>query len=341
MAGPRGYSSYRGKKPVGKILLSILLVLIILGAVGFMLMEKYLVYDDSGKPHLVLPQTQEPESGSAGIDSGSDVPPISIQEAEEPMRKALLLSGDPAVWQSQVNSLAREGYNAFAVTVKRTGGRLSYVSAVQDAAPASDAVSAQTLTALCQGEAYAIARLSCFRDRGYANAWLEQAGLKNTGGFIFYDGNSENWLDPGKQGTRQYLYAIALECAQMGFDQILLTDFTYPTIGKLDKIDYGPAEQTENLRAFLEGMRAALDAAGYQDIKLAVELPESVIMAGRDDNAGLVLDEIAAQADIYAVTTPQQASALAEKVTAASEQAMFIPELDAPMGKSYLVMPAE
>ena len=28
---------------------------------------------------------------------------------------------------------------------------------------------------------------------------------KNTGGFIFYDGNNLNWLDPGKPAARQYL----------------------------------------------------------------------------------------------------------------------------------------
>ena len=38
-------------------------------------------------------------------------------------------------------------------------------------------------------------------------------GLKNTGGYIFYDGNNLNWLDPSKPAARQYLGGLA-ESAQ-------------------------------------------------------------------------------------------------------------------------------
>ena len=45
MAGPRGYSSYRGRGSKAKKTLSVVLVLVILAAVGFMMLQRYIVYD--------------------------------------------------------------------------------------------------------------------------------------------------------------------------------------------------------------------------------------------------------------------------------------------------------
>jgi hypothetical protein len=43
------------------------LTLVILAAVGFLMLQKYLVYDDSGKPHLQLAQqTAAAETASRG-----------------------------------------------------------------------------------------------------------------------------------------------------------------------------------------------------------------------------------------------------------------------------------
>lgn len=79
-----------------------------------------------------------------------------------------------------------------------------------------------------------------------------------------------NWLDPSKPAARQYLCGLAKELAEMGFDEILLTDVSYPTEGKLDKIAYGETGKVQNLNTFLDEMRAAL--AAY-DVKLSIELP--------------------------------------------------------------------
>lgn len=95
-----------------------------------------------------------------------------------------------------------------------------------------------------------------------ARADVEGMGLKNTGGYIFYDGNNGNWLDPSKPAARQYLCTLAAELAQQGFDEILLTDVGYPTVGKLDKIDYNGADRAASIRLFLEELRSALGEYG-------------------------------------------------------------------------------
>ena len=94
---------------------------------------------------------------------------------------------------------------------------------------------------------HTIARLSCFHDPKAANRDVEGMGLKNTGGYIFYDGNNSQWLDPAKSAAREYLCKLAKEAAELGFDEILLTDVSYPIVGKLDKIAGGEGERSAHL----------------------------------------------------------------------------------------------
>jgi len=338
MAGSRGYNSYRGKTSVGKIILAVILVLVIVAAVAFLLLQKYVVYNDSGKPQLDLPQSQQ-QSASSAAASGSqtdDLPPISIQEPAEAAVKGTLLSEQPlTAWDV---SMLNQGDNAVAVTMKAAGGTVYFASqtAVSGAVQTAEG-SAAALAALTGDESVdAIARFSCFRDSRAAKADVEGMGLKNTGGYIFYDGNNEQWLDPAKPAARQYLCTLAKECADLGFDEILLTDLSYPTVGKVNKIAYGEGTQSANIKEFLTELRAALSGT---DVKLSVELPADVLLTGSDQTAGLVLSDIVPLVDrVYAQTTADQIEAI--KTALSNDGVEFVPELTAPSGDTYLVTAA-
>ena len=119
--------------------------------------------------------------------------------------------------------------------------------------------------------------------------------------------------------------ALAKEAAELGFAEILLTDVSYPTVGKLDKIDYGEGEKSAHLAAFLEEMRAALEPYG---VVLSIEVSEAVIAQGSDEDAGLMLADIAPRVDrIYAPTAAAEVPALTRAVRAVSQAAEFVPEL--------------
>mgnify|MGYP001527214441 CR=1 FL=1 len=45
MAGARGYHTYRGRTPKGKIALAVVLVLVILASAVFILIQQFVVYD--------------------------------------------------------------------------------------------------------------------------------------------------------------------------------------------------------------------------------------------------------------------------------------------------------
>ena len=333
MAYSRGYNSYRGRTPKWRIALMALLVVVILAAVAVMALSRFIVYDEEGTPQMELPWQEEP-----AVEPAEEIsePPLDLT-IEEPVKPRALRGFCTPVpltresW-SDSNDRAKESFdcNAAAVTLKDAAGNVYFNSTT--ALPGTVQLQEETDAALaevvayCQStEGHSIARLSCFHDPKAANRDVENMGLKNTGGYIFYDGNNSQGLDPAKPAAREYLCGLAKEAAELGFDEILLTDVSYPTVGKLNKIDYGEGEKGGHLADFLEEMRAALAPYG---VMLSIEVPKAVISQGADENAGLLLADIAPKVDrIYAPADAAEVPALAQAVSTASQFAEFVPEL--------------
>ena len=350
MPSSRGYSSYRGRGSKLKVFLAVLLVLVILASAAVIALSRYIAYDENGVPFLRLPEDvvreEPPEMPEEDISDQ-----IIIQEPEpvppgrEPVRAVLVPAGalTAEVWSAALETLGdpQGSYDAVAVTMGDAGGVLYFdaASAVQGSVKTVKGDTAETLTALLDSPYRAIARISggnCFR---VANINVTAMGLKNTGGYIFYDLYGGNWLDPAKPGTVEYLTALAVEAAELGFDEILLTDVGYPTEGKINKIAYtGEEDLSRNLAALIRAVRAAL---GEREVLLSAELPESVVLTGFDEVSGLRLEGIAPFVDrIYVQTAAEQTAALEAAVDAVSDAAGLVPELDAApeTGERYLVI---
>lgn len=330
MAYSRGYHSYRGRTPRWRIALMVLLVVVILAAVAVMALSRYIVYDEEGRLRMELPWQEESAEETPE-------PPLDLT-IEEPVKTQTLRGFCTPVpltrenW-SDSNDRAKESFdcNAAAVTLKDAAGNVYFNSAValpgtvQFQEEETDAALAAVVAYSQSMGGHSIARLSCFHDPKAANRDVENMGLKNTGGYIFYDGNNSQWLDPAKPAAREYLCGLAKEAAELGFDEIMLTDVSYPTVGKLDKIDYGEGERSGHLADFLEEMRAALAPYG---VMLSIEVPRAVIAQGADEDAGLLLADIAPRVDrVYAPADGAEVPALAQAVRAASQFAEFVPEL--------------
>lgn len=344
MAGPRGYNSYRGRTSPGKILLTIVLIAVILVAVGFLILQKYLVYDESGTPHLRLPDSSAEETVPTKSAASSSAGGLNIT-IDEPAAPATLqiqqLTGDPSAWQAQVASFSAADQGGFCITMKEPDGTVNYASAVSGTRQGKQAAAVSAaLPALLGGDSWAVARISCLLDPVAAKADTEGMGLKNTGGYLFYDGNNENWLDPAKPAAQAYLASLVKECAALGFNEILLTDVSYPTAGKLNKIAYGTADRAAALGNFLAAMRTAL--TDYPDVKLSVEIPAAVFTAP-DEDAGLSLAQLVGHVDrICAATTAWEAPTLAQALSAAGgadPMPEFLPELSGEtLEGSYLLL---
>lgn len=340
MVGTKGYSSYRGRGPRWKILLAILLVLVIAVAASVIYLQQFLVYSADGSRQIRLPwQTEEKEPPPDGEGETPENQPnidVVVQEPEPEEPKEAVAFSLPAqaltqaLWQEAVKPA---GTNAVAVRLKTSNGTVYFNAAnAVSGAVETELDTAAALAAITGQEGlHAIASVACLQDFKAANADVEGRGLKNTGGYIFYDGNNSLWLDPAKPGAREYVCALAKEIAELGFDELLLTDFSYPTVGKINKINYNTdVPLANNLDLLLSDLNAALEP---YDILLSVEVPEAVIAEGPDTVAGLDLNRLVSRVDrIYAATTPEQVETLSNLVSQAAGEdgrAEFIPELTA------------
>ena len=312
----RGYRSYHGRRSTGKILLAVALVLVLLAAAGYLAIQNFIVYESDGSIRVELPFFHAAENG--GEAEEDDLPPVEILpgdqeqggEAAEPLRAGIVSAARLCGSGTTVlQTLAEEDCGAVVVEMKGDNGFFYYTSDLAKRGATADSAVSQTRMAAVLAEAeelQAIARISCFHDSFYAFSDMAGAGICQSSGYIWYDNQSSYWLEPSKQAARDYLYAVAGECVAMGFDQILLSGFTYPTEGNLSQIDYShmTVSKEDALCSFLTGLRETVG----EEIPLSVELSEAVVLAGRDETAGLDLARILPLVDrIYVAAADEQA----------------------------------
>lgn len=350
----RGYRNYRGRTPVGKIALAVLLVLVILAALGALAMQRYIAYDENGSPFFRLPerQTAAPppaDTPPAQTPEEPDSLEVIVQEPEKPpVFQVYSLTATPltpADWES-AKAAMDETFGGLAVTLRDAQGSVFFPSQVADKKAVQTVRGTTEALACITGEedVYAIARFSCLPDAFAPYMDNRPMGMKNKNGMMFHGGGT-TWLDPGRPAAREYLCGLAREAADLGFDEILLTDTGYPTQGDLNKLNYGSGSMEDNLALLWADLRQTLEPYG---VKLSIELPEAVISDGQEAVSGLTLAGAAACADrIYAVTAPGQAEFLSNLVLQAEGERRaqeFLPELAAPdpaWDGPFLLLPAE
>ena len=323
MAG-YGYRNYRGRSPKWKILLAVVLVLVIAVSATVLGLQRFVVYDETGTPHFLLPQSSESTQAEHENTPPAD---LVIQEEEEPpAAEATVIWLTPGVVDTAEEADAALAAvsvecTGAAITVKDESGKVFFPSQKSPWAVNTDAVR-EAVSAVLDGTEYTAARIVCFADPKAANSDVEGLGLKNTGGYIFYDGNNRQWLDPAKADARAYLCGLAAECAQLGFEEIILSHVGYPTEGKLDKIAYGETPLDENLDLFLREMAETLEPLG---VTLTVEMTAEGILGGTEAG-GLTLKTAAKHAGrICAMAEGGEVAVLAREVE--SVDAEFVPML--------------
>ena len=345
MAQGSKYSSYRGRRPAGQILLAVILILVIAAAALFMLLQQYMVYDEDGNLKLVLPgqdssQTSSPKPPVSSedltiiIDRKEPEGPQTPEEPTEPaeshapeVRGAISLTDTPLTDWSAARQRLPEDISGVCLTVKDADG-IVYVDSQAASRLSRRVLSLKNTTEQAVAdlteteELHTVARITCLLDPKVPILDVRALGVRQKSGYLFYDDTGASWLDPTKDSVQNYLCGLARECAEMGFDEILLTHVSYPTGGELDKLNYGEQPKEENLADFVQAVRDALEGT---DVKLSLELPAEVIREGSSEITGQSLQLLAPLVDrIYAETTAEEAAELAELVKAAAPDTGFV-----------------
>lgn len=84
------------------------------------------------------------------------------------------------------------------------------------------------LSYLAKADYYTIAQIPAFRDRAYGLENTSSGILHSSGGYLWAGSDNCYWLDPAKSGPRSYLISIATELRDLGFNEVVFTDFCFP-----------------------------------------------------------------------------------------------------------------
>ena len=158
-SGTRGYSSYRGRGSKWKILLAILLILVILGSVGFILAREHMSYGTDGKLHFDPPWAKSDASAGEDAPSGE----VIIQEPERSTAEAMqgtLLPAAPLTAETLAEAKA-QSTGSLVITLKDDTGAVYFDSAAALAGTVSTAdTTAAALAELTGGGDHTAAKIS-------------------------------------------------------------------------------------------------------------------------------------------------------------------------------------
>lgn len=297
----KGYHTYRGRGNTKKIIAAIALVLVILGAVGYLVVQNYVIYDDTGHAQLQLPKREKEDTTLAEDE-------VNIEYVEPPEKwlpvdelHAKQLPDGTLKWKPETDPQGTD--EAILIDVKRNNGGITYTTAVEvpEEVYVEKADTMANLQTLLADGRYTVAHMYALCDSYFVRAHHEAAFLLESGGF-WYDGDQWTWLDPTNPDVLGYITALCKEYAELGFDEILLDDFSYPWNGRTEAIAMQQdLDKVAVMQSFAQSLRSALP----ENMVLSI-----VIRSDKMEEIGLSPEMIAACFDRVYIALDVDATAL-------------------------------
>lgn len=293
------YREYRGRRSGGgsivlKVIVALLAVLLIGGVLFTVFLGKYVEYTDEGVrvdlPWLRKEEPEEPAYSDALVVVTPEPAPTP-EPTPEPILplNALEVTAAQIADGTAVQMAAQAGSNCIVVEMKDAYGKLNWAAEttpVQGVVNAVGGAAGEEIARLArQEELYLVARVNCFRDQALASAGMG-GPMQTIGGKVWYDRYGLRWVSPVSQQVCEYLTALCVELAELGFDEVLLECAGFPHLGEVHVLgDHGlrPEDLSAPVGAFLDRVEQAL--AGTET-KLSLLVNEAMV-AGTDSASGI------------------------------------------------------
>ncbi|MFN8455947.1 MAG: putative glycoside hydrolase, partial [Anaerolineae bacterium] len=195
--------------------------------------------------------------------------------------------------------------NAIVMDVKGDFGVLPYTSTVQTALDigAGNVPMIQDWAAWMDWfkarHIYTIARIVVFKDDMLSSAKPEWAVLDSVTGGVWHDGEGLGWVDPSREEVWDYNIALAVEAAQLGFDEIQFDYVRFPTDGKISRATFAVENTEDNRVAAISGFLARADEAlSPYPVKLAADVFGYTTWREDDMGIGQKIEKLAPYLDV-------------------------------------------
>ena len=246
----------------------------------------------------------EPEHKDVNIifDDGSEVV-VDRTKPLERMSGFYVTTGMLTDDVAEVERLVKEQPKGTAIMLelKSGSGNFLYKTTMPNAKVSSkvdkDAV-ADLIQYITKADYYTVACVPAFRDRAYGLKNTSCGLLHSSGRYLWAGDDKCYWLDPAKNGTRSYLISIASELRDLGFDEVVFTDFCFPPTeeilyeaDRLTVLNETAEHLVYNLATEDFGVSFLTNDPGFK-------LPEGRTRVYRDSVEAAMAQEVAASLDI-------------------------------------------
>lgn len=242
--------TYRTRRRLQKLGVTALVVLVLLLIAWFcsvIWLQRYVVYDkdgatvdfelgDAGFAGVVAtpPQAQGGVSifyneGSDAIEISKDLSPINGYYVDYNMllknmdavenNLKLIPSGTPVMIE------LKSGYGVFFYSTKIAGAKTSESLAGAIGIERVDSFIQKLKDKGC----YMIAKISAFQDYQYGNTNVTNGLYMTSRAGLWMDEQGCYWLDPASAGVQSWVTSAVLELKNMGFHEVMLSNFRFPT----------------------------------------------------------------------------------------------------------------
>ena len=237
---------------------------------------------------------------------------------------AELLTGD----LTELNRIIREQPKGSAILLELKNGSGTFFYDTATGGKVSGKVDREAVRELIgylsKADYYVIASVPAFRDRAFG---LDNTGfgiLHSSGGYLWAGSDKCYWLDPLKTGTRNHLLSIAMELRDLGFDEVLFTDFCFPPTAdilyesdQLAALNETAQHLMENLATETFCVSFACNEEGFRlpqgrtrlyrtgvDASLAQNVASSVLVPDAQVNLVYLTETLDTRFDAYGVLRP-------------------------------------
>lgn len=234
------YRTRRRLRRLGTVLGILLVAALVTWACWFLWLERFVVYSADGA-HLRLDQPYTFEGGVAAEPPEEATVAIHYNEGDDKVNTSSelgMISGSYATTSMLLDSVeavdtaiqSLPSGSAVMLDLKSIYGNFYYNTDIPGA-PVADAIDSTLVDELIKNltgsDYYLIARVPAFRDRAFG---LENTsyGLPTSRGYLWADDENCYWLDPTSSGALSYLISIATELREMGFDEVVFSEFRFP-----------------------------------------------------------------------------------------------------------------
>lgn len=315
---------------------AVLIVAVLVAAVGVFLVARCLSFDEDGAHVIdrygVLAQEAQQLEGEGNAEPEQPEP-----EPEEPdSRIVMLAAGAVAEEQDRILELAENGaLDTVVVNIKDGEGNLNIsvdtreIDEVEYLVDSGADALEETIAALKDAGVHVIGRIYCLHD-AQATKYNSDLAIQFERGGTWLDYDNTRWLDPTNDDTVEYLCDIAESAVEVGCDELMLADFTFPPRGHLDRAEFDryPDDQASVL---LDALEEIQHAAGDAAVSLTADsLSDLTDLSANGEEDGIPVGDAGALLEaadrlFVPVNSADEAETLLETVQELSETAVVVP----------------